>query len=325
MKKTLSIFAFVALALFFFSGCDKYDEIYNPKCMISKIWYRSDVNPDVNPEEGIHNAPANETYYYNEDDQITSIKLADEERIYNFTYDEYGYTTAISYVNKWGLTESISYTYKGEKKKKFMTGLEYKIDGVVRQTVAFTRRADHTIASVDVSYDREFFHGLDQIEKSMFYNRFIGYNENAIEVMQKSDSKELTRKSLTQVFYNETSMNIIKTVMTIPDDNYVETTTYEYDDGLNPFFEMPFSYCAHYNEDNHSNTRGSKYNFLIGFSKNNKTLEATDIKLLGNGYNYFKIMYTYEYNEKNYPRKITEKSTTYNEVPTSTYILYVSE
>ncbi|MDR2980154.1 MAG: RHS repeat protein [Bacteroidales bacterium] len=324
MKKIVSFIPIIALVLFFFSGCDKYDEIYSPKCMISKVWYRSNVDTNVNFPEGIYTAPASETYNYNGEDQITSISLI-SGRGYAFTYDDDGRITTITYVNKYGLTENITYTYEGEKKKKFMVGLEYMIDGTVRQTVSFTRRADKTVASIDIQYDREFFKSLDEISKSEFYEQFVGYNDNAITAMQQSDSKELTRKSFTQVFYDEKTMNIIKSVTTIPESNYVETTLFEYDDKMNPFFEMPFSYCANYNGDNIVNTRSSNYNFLIGFSENNKTMENTDIKFFGNSHDYTSIHYIYEYNEKDYPRRITERSSKYNNIPNSIFILYVNE
>lgn len=323
MKKVLSTLVVLTVGLFLLSGCDKYDEIYNPKCMIKKVWYRSDVNPDTDPSQGVYTAPANELFTYNDEDQITSISIL-EDRSYQFTYDGDGYTTHITYINSYGLTENITYTYDNEK-KKFMTGLEYKIDGIVRQTVSLTRRADKTIASIDIMYDREFFQSLDMISKSSFYNRFIGYDENVITALQKSESKDLTRKSLTQLFYDEEGLNVVRIVTTIPDLNYVDITTLSYDEGLNPFFEMPYTYCANYNGDNHKNTRSSGYNFIIGFSKHNKTYERTESQLFGNVVDVSEIRYNYVYNEANFPRQITERNSKYNNIPTNTFILYVKE
>lgn len=295
MKKIVSILLAVTAALLLFSSCNKkYDEIYNPKSRFSKIWFRSEVgDPD-------------QVFTYNDKKLITRIHNPKDDTYFNFEYNgKEKKVSKITHMNDHGMAESIQLEYDD---KDFVSRLEYTIDGALRQTITFTRRNNHTPASMTAEYDKEFFANLDEIRSSSFYQTFVGMDESVVKELAKMESKDLVFKSLTLLYFDEEKHNVTKTVTTLPEYHFVITRNYNYDENLNPYFELPFAYGD-----------------VLSFSKNNKIHEKITTTQYGTISTTVDIQYSYEYNEKKFPRRIITRSSETHNVPVNTYILYVKE
>ena len=111
MKKyLLPLFAMVLVAVSF-SSCKPDEEIYNPKCRISKIWYRSEVG---NP---------NETFLYDSKGNLEEI-VVDSLYSFKFSYNKDKTVSQIVHVGK-NYTENIAFEWTD----RLVDKMTYTIDG----------------------------------------------------------------------------------------------------------------------------------------------------------------------------------------------------
>ena len=289
MKKSFIILSTIILFISLLSSCT-HDEIYNPKCKISKIWFRSDVGD------------ADQIFNYEKKD-LVSITLQDG-LYYYFEYNKDHTVNKITHLNEFNLEESVQLTYVD----KYLTKIEYTIDGALREEINFVRDVNDNISTITCNYDREFFNSLDKILQSDFYRTFIGDSPELLKLLAKQDMKSLVLYSISIVTYDEKNHNITDVVTTIPDYNIVSVTDYSYDERFNPYFGLSYVYTG-----------------FNGYSKNNKVLERCITKVSGYISTDVTTTYEYQYNDLQYPRRIITRASDNNNIPVNTYILFVKE
>ncbi len=289
MKKSFIILSIAILFVSLLTSC-KHDEIYNPKCKISKIWFRSDVGD------------ADQIFNYEKKD-LVSITLKDG-LYYYFEYNKDHTVNKITHLNKFDIEESVQLTYVD----KFLSKIEYTMNGALREEVKFVRDINDNISTVTTNYDREFFNSIDKILQSDFYRTFVGDNPELLKNLAKQEMKSLVLYSISIVTYDEKNHNITNVATTIPDYNIVSVTDYTYDEGVNPYFGLSYVYAN-----------------LKGYSKNNKVLEKCVTKIDGYISTDVTTSYEYQYNDLQYPRRIITRASDNNNVPVNTYILFVKE
>jgi hypothetical protein len=289
MKKSFIILSIAVLFVLVLNSCT-HDEVYNPKCKISKIWFRSDVGD------------ADQIFNY-EKNELVSITLQDG-LYYYFEYNKDHTVNKITHLNKFNFEEAVQLTYVD----KSLTKIEYTMDGALREEVDFVRDVNDNISTITCNYDREFFNSLDKILQSDFYRTFIGDSPELLKTLAKQEMKSLVLYSISIVTYDEKNHNITNVATTIPDYNTVSVTDYTYDEGFNPYFGLSYVYAN-----------------LNGYSKNNKVLERCVTKVSGYISTDVTTTYEYQYNDLQYPRRIVTRASDNNNIPVNTYILFVKE
>ena len=297
-KEMLLLTATLALA-FCFSSCKNEDEIYNPKCKISKIWHRSEVG-----------AP-NEIFHYTKKGQLEMIDFINNEYVTDvdravFAYNKDKTVSEITYTTQDGTVETISFTYN--KKKQTVNKMEYKEEGVVLKEVTFTRDEEEgKLTKIEEQYNDELIQKIANGTLSRFYIRFLG-DETEMDIMlKKSGAKAMQLAKTIDVVYDAEFENIIETTTTVYKFNIVTKKSFQYDKGNNPYFGLPYFYNDRQNFD------------LVGFSKNNLSAMTSesyqgDILITSTS-----STYAYKYNKKQFPTFIVK---TTDNMPTNTYILY---
>lgn len=299
MKKIFLLLALASVVVFTFISCQPDEEIYKPKCKISKIWYRSDVGDP------------NEVYVYNEKGVLTNI-VVDSVESYDFTYNEKEKTVAsIKHVGtKFTETMEMSYT------DRLVDKIIYKVNDTIRKEIIFTRDAETTrITNIEENYDKSFYELYNILKSSKIYGSFVA---DAKEIAQRiqSGEKDLVLHSSKKITYypgkKEKYENIQSVVETYPALRQEITRTYEYDTlSFNPFYGLPYAYADY-----------------AGYYLNNKSKER--VVTLTAGVPTRDITYTYSYegqhymNDKNYPRQFITISSE-NNIPIHTYILYLKK
>ena len=296
MKKIFTLVAFVAALTIVFSSCKSKDEIYHPKCKISKIWYLSNVgDPD-------------EVYHYNEKGLLTSITV-DSVETYDFTYNKDKTVANIQHVGK-HYTETIDMTYTDQLVDKIV----YKVNDTTRQEISFYRDEETArITHIEEIYDKAFFEYYELMGKSKLYRTFVGDPTGVCEMMRQSGAKDLVLHCNKKVYYapgeKEKYENIDSIVEIYPDLRQEVIRKYTYDlESFNPFYGLPYAYTNY-----------------AGYYLNNKLTETEVTKTAGVVTR--QILYTYNYvgthfmNDKKYPRQFT-KTSSENNIPRNTYILY---
>jgi len=307
MKKTL-LFSVLAAVTLCITSCNKneYMETYQAKYRINKIWVGTESD-----------TIANFTFNYDSKNVLIGISTkdsanyifeynVDKEKIISITHDNKDYN--------YKFKEKISLNYDSEG---YLAKMEYLIDGSIRKTCTFHRKQNKAVASIIEMYDFEFYNAIDIILKSDFYNFFMGEEKYMIELLQKrAKSTDFQLESITIPVYEKDPendkdpvLNIVKTYKTIPDQKITYITTYTYNNTLNPFFGLPFSYKG-----------------MASLSKNNKAseyieytneIEFDTVMLINKSYEYRFD----QHNNSYYPDKIIEKSTDHFG-GFNTYILY---
>ena len=296
MKKVFLLLALCSLVMFTFMSCQPDEEIYNPKCKISKIWYRSDVGDP------------NEVYVYNEKDVLTNI-IIDSVETYDFTYNEKEKTVAsIKHVGE-KFTETMEMTYTDQLVDKII----YKVNDTIRKEIMFTRDAETTrIVKIEENYDKSFYELYNILKSSKMYGSMVDNLQETTERIQRGE-KDLVLHSTKKITYypgkKETYDNIEKIEENYPDLRQDVIRTYEYDTtSYNPFYGLPFAYADY-----------------AGYYLNNKVKETKQTYTAGVLTR--EIFYTYSYegqhymNDKMYPRQFITVSSE-NNAPVHTYILY---
>ena len=298
MKKFFLFLAIAATVAMTFSSCKPDDEIYNPKCKISKIWYYSNSdwdNPDV-------------VFVYGKKGVLDSIRLK-ESTSFHFEYNKD--KTVSKIVSDDPLcVEVIELTYTDRLVDKMV----YSVDGQVRKEVTFKRDEETTrITDIEEVYDKEFYEGLIYQKKSRLYNMFLGDADAAHEWIQQVPTKDLTVRCTKKVKYEPIKknkyLNIAEVVEYYPNLNQEITHTYTYDlETYNPYYGLQYAYAD-----------------LSGYYVNNVKKETQTVKTNGVQTKY--VEYTYDYsgenfiNNKKYPRQFT-KTSSENNIPRNIYILY---
>ena len=299
MRKSVFILAAVAVLAMCFSSCKPDDEIYNPKCKISKIWYYSNSDWD-NP---------NVRFVYGKKDVLDSILVA-PDATFRFEYNKDKTVSRI--VNEQpDYTEDIEITYTDRLVDKMV----YTVDGVVRKEITFKRDEETTrITDVEEVYDKEFYESFQYQKKSLLYNTFLGDADVAHEWIQRIPTKDLMVRCTKKITYDpgekEKYLNISQIVEYYPNLNQEITRVYTYDtETYNPYYGLQYAYAD-----------------MSGYYVNNVLKETQTVKTNGVQTKY--VEYTYNYsgenfiNNKKYPRQFTRTSSE-NNIPRNIYILYV--
>jgi hypothetical protein len=306
MKKyLLPLFAMILVAVSF-SSCKPDEELYNPKCRISKIWYRSEVG---NP---------NETYLYDSKGNLEEI-VVDSLYSFKFSYNKDKTVSKIVHVGV-NYTETIDFQWTD----RLVDKMTYTVDGNVVLDYTFHRidnkkdKAYGRIDYIEVMYDAAFYEPYfnditNRSSKHPLYDAVFGdYNEIA-KIFARSESKELKMYSIKRFAYypgkHKDYNNIETYVEEFPIAQTTITHTYTYNlDSYNPFYGLPFAYAS-----------------VDGYYLNCKATEHIETVVAGSVQTPININYNYEglhyMNNKHYPRQFVTLSDEDN-VPRHTYILY---
>ena len=293
----------VAFLVTCFTSCKPDEEIYNPKCKISKIWYRSDVGDP------------NEVYVYDDKSKELQQIIIDDLYSFDFSYNKDKTVSKIVHVGE-DYTETIDFQWTD----RLLDKMTYTIDGAVRLEYTFYRHTDKKdpavgrIDYIEEMYDREFY---DQYfwknRRHPLYDKVFGNYEQIAEISSKADSKDLMMYSIKRFTYDPGKKkkyeNISQYVEEFPIAQTVVTHTFQYDlESYNPFYGLPFAYAD-----------------MAGYYVNLKTNEHVETVVAGSmskvedfSYNYNGLHYM---NDKGYPRQFVTISSL-NNIPVHTYILY---
>lgn len=299
MKKYLILLVCAVFAVVSLQSCQPDEEIYHPKCKISKIWYFSNVG-----------AP-NEVYNYDEKGNLMNITV-DSLETFDFTYNKDKTVSQIVHVGE-DYTETIDITYTDRLVDKMV----YTVNDTIRQEVSFTRDEEtQRITNIEENYDKPFFDSFLYGTKSKLYNKFMGdYAETSAKI-KAMPTKDLTLHCTKTIIYapgeKEKYENIDTIVEVYPSLNQRIVHTYKYDlESFNPFYGLSFAYASY-----------------AGYYLNN-ILQEHQVTYT-NGAITKDVTYTYNYtgmhfmNDKHYPRQFT-KTSSENNIPRNTYILYLKK
>ena len=303
MKKYFIPLLMVVLLVTTFTSCKPDEEIYDPTCKISKIWYRSDVGSP------------NEVYVYDDKGKQLQKIIVDSLYSFDFSYNKDKTVSKIVHVDE-NYTEAIDFQWTD----RLVDKMTYTIDGVVRIEYTFHRHTDKKdpakgrIDYIEEMYDIEFFDQfLWKDKRHPLYDKVFGNYEEIAEIVAKSDVKDMVMYSYMRFTYDpgkhKKYENISTYVEEFPVAQTVVTHTYQYDvESYNPFYGLPFAYAD-----------------MAGYYLNLKTLEHVETVVAGSLSKVEDIVYNYEgthyMNDKHYPRQFVTISSI-NNVPTHTYILY---
>lgn len=306
MKKYVFPLLVLAFLVAGFSSCKPDEEIYNPTCKISKIWYHSNSDWDHPNEHFI---------YDSKDKQIQQIVI-DSVYSFDFTYNKDNTVSKIVHVGE-DYTEAVDLKWTN----RLLDKMTYTIDGVVRLEYTFHRidnkkdKAFGRIDYIEEMYDREFYdvYFWKSGKQHPLYDKVFGNYEEIAEISSRAQSKDLVMYSVKRFTYDpgkhKKYENISKYVEEFPISQTVVTHTYTYDLGsFNPFYGLPFAYAD-----------------MKGYYLNLPLTEHAETTVAGNLSKVVDITYSYEgvhyMNDKHYPREWKTVSSE-NNVPRHTYILY---
>lgn len=305
MKKYLIPLLLVAFLVTALTSCKPDEEIYDPTCKISKIWYRSDVGSP------------NEVYVYDNKGKELQQIIVDSLYSFNFSYNKDKTVSKIVHEGE-DYTETIDFQWTD----RLVDKMTYTINGTVRLEYTFHRndnkkdKAFGRIDSIEAMYDLAFYDSLfiePRNLKHPLYDHVFGNYREIAEVAAKSNSKDLRMYSKKYITYDpgkkEKYENISKYVEVFPITQKVVTHTYQYDlNSYNPFYGLPFAYAG-----------------LAGYYLNLQTAEHIETEVAGSLSKVEDIVYNYEglhyMNDKHYPRQFVTTSSI-NNIPFHTYILY---
>ena len=307
MKKYLIPLLLVAFLVTAFTSCKPDQEIYDPVCKISKIWYRSDVGSP------------NEVFLYDDKGKQLQQIVVDSLYSFDFSYNKDKTVSKIVH-NGVNYTETIDLQWTD----RLVDKMTYQVDGAVVLEYTFYRNSNEKdkafgrIDSIEVMYDGVFYDPyFDDISnrnlKHPLYDKVFGDYKEIAEVFTHNESKDLRMYSVKKFTYDpgekEKYENISKYVEEFPIVQRVVTHTYQYDlNSYNPFYGLPFAYAD-----------------MAGYYVNLKTAEHIETVVAGNLSKVEDIVYQYNgihyMNDKGYPRQFVTISSE-NNIPIHTYILY---
>ena len=303
MKKYLLPVLMLAVLATAFTTCKPDEEIYDPTCKISKIWYRSDVGSP------------NEVYVYdNKGGRLQQI-VVDSLYSFDFSYNKDKTVNKIVHVGE-DYTETIDFQWTD----RLVDKMTYTIDGAVRLEYTFYRHIDKKdpakgrLDSIVEMYDSEFYEEYYwKSDRHPLYDKVFGNYEQIADIMTKRKANDLVMYSVKHFTYDpgkHKDYNNIETyVEEFPIAQTVVTHTYQYDlESYNPFYGLPFAYA---------DMKGYYYNLPVS--------EHVETVVAGYPYKVEDITYSYNgehfMNDKHYPRQFVTRSSE-NNIPLRTYILY---
>ncbi len=305
MKKYLLPLLMMALLATSLTSCKPDEEIYNPTCKISKIWYRSDVGDP------------NEVYVYDSKGKQLQQIVVDSLYTFDFSYNKDKTVSKIVHVGE-DFTETVDFKWTN----RLVDKMTYTIDGIVRAEYTFHRidnkkdKAFGRIDYIETVCDHAFYDSLFTNPRSLRHRLFckvFGDNMEIAESVVKSGSKDLQIYSIRRLTYDpgkhKDYNNISSYVDTLPitATGFNHTLTYDVA-SYNPFYGLPFAYAG-----------------VAGYYLNLPLTEHVVKYVAGNISKVEDITYSYEglhyMNDKHYPRQWVTVSSETN-VPTHTYILY---
>ena len=287
------------------TSCKPDEEIYDPTCKISKIWYRSDVG-----------AP-NEVYVYDSKGKQLQQIVVDSLYSFDFSYNKDKTVSKIVHVGEL-FTEAIDFKWTD----RLVDKMTYTIDGVVEAEYTFHRHTDKKdpakgrIDYIETVANTAFYDSLfinPKVMKYPLFTKVFGLDQDIAEVVCKSDSKDLTTYSVRRFTYDPGKHkdydNISNYVEEIPGKLTVISHDLTYDvTSYNPFYGLPFAYAG-----------------VAGYYLNLPLTEHVEKYVANQLAKVEDITYSYEgvhyMNDKHYPRQFVTISSD-NNVPTHTYILY---
>lgn len=300
MKKISILIIAVAAVLLSFSSCKPKDEIYDPVCKISKIWYYSNSDWDH----------PNLIFRYGEKNMLDSI-IVDSTQTFVFAYNKDKTVSQITNVQE-DYTEVIDITYEDCLVNKIL----YKVNDTVRQEVNFMRDEEtQRITHIEEIYDRLFYESFQYAKSLRLYNTFMGDFADVQSRIQFSPIKDMEVRCTKEVKYapgkKEKYEDIESITETYPYLNEVIVRTFTYDEEdvtYNPFYGLPYAYSSFFGYHVHNYATQTVQVLLYG-TENKRTVYTYDYR----GENYL--------NKKKYPRQFTTTSSE-NNIPRNTYILY---
>lgn len=308
MRKYVLPLLVVAFLTTVFAGCKPDEELYDPTCKISKIWYRSNSDWDH----------PNERYVYDSKDKQLQEIVIDSAYSFKFTYNKDNTVSKIEHVGEL-FTESVTLQWTD----RLVDKMTYTIDGQVRAEYIFHRHTDKKdpakgrIDYIETMADRMFYDSLFIRPKSKsfpLYYKVFGENRELAEAVVNSGSKDLQIYSVRRFTYDpgkhKKYENIASYVEEIPTAMTVVTHTFQYDPkSYNPFYGLPFAYAG-----------------VDGYTLNLKTAEHVETMVAGNLSKVVDVAYSYDgmhyMNDKHYPREFVTRSSETGNIPTHAYILY---
>ncbi len=301
MKKISCLIIAAAAVLLSFSSCKPDNEIYNPVCKISKVWYYSNSDWDH----------PNMAFKYGEKNMLDSI-VVDSVQTFVFAYNKDKTVSQITNVQE-DYTEMIDITYEDRLVKKLL----YKVNDTVRQEVNFTRDEEtKRITHIEEIYDRLFYESFQYAKNLKLYNTLMGDFESVKSRILRSPVKDMEVRCTKEVKYapgkKEKYEDIESITETYPYLNEVIVRTFAYDEEnvtYNPFYGLPYAYTGYSGYHVHNYVTQTVQVLLYG-TENKKTVYKYDYQ----GVDYL--------NKKKYPRQFTTTSSE-NNIPRNTYILYV--
>lgn len=293
MKKFIYSLALIVLVIAF-SSCGNNEEIYNPKtCKLYKIWDKSEVGDPT------------ETFSY-EKNLLKTIDFFDESDSVHYMFDfQYNKDKTVSEISHEtaNYTEAIKIFYSD----KLVCRMLYTMDDSLRMELLFQRDPEtQKLVKIVEYYDMDYYHNFEAVNKSVFFDYFIGFNDVAEEYFLQNKGA-LSLHCNRDITYTEE--NITKVVETYPEYNQVVTSNYTYiEESYNPYYGLNYAYKG---------LRGySLYNVL-----------SSDVTTTVNGSVTKQIFTDYEYvlNDKLYPRRQIVRERPDADYPVNTYFLYLSE
>ena len=100
------------------TSCKPDEEIYNPTCKISKIWYRSDVGDP------------NEVYVYDSKGKQLQQIVVDSLYTFDFSYNKDKTVSKIVHVNEDGYTETIDFKWTNQLVDKMTYHRRHRASGI---------------------------------------------------------------------------------------------------------------------------------------------------------------------------------------------------
>ena len=307
MKKYLFPLFLIVLVIVGFISCKPDEEIYNPTCRISKIWYLSDVGSP------------NEVYVYDSKGKELQQIIVDSVYSFDFYYNKDKSISKIVHLGK-NYTEEVAF----QSTDRLVDKMTYTMDGEVHLEYTFFRNGDKKdkafgrIDSIKVMYDAAFYEPYygdisNRNLKHPLYDKIVGDYNEVSKILAANDSKDLTLYSVKRFTYDpgdkEKYENISMYVEEFPVEQTVVTHTFQYDlESYNPFYGLPFAYAD-----------------MAGYTLNLKTFEHVETVVANDPPKVVDITYSYSgehfMNDKHYPRQFVTRSSE-NNIPRRTYILY---
>ena len=164
-----------------FNSCKPDEEIYDPKCHISKIWFRSEVgDPD-------------EVFLYDSKGNLEEI-VVDSLYSFKFTYNKDKTVSQIVHVGV-NYTETIDFQWTD----RLVDKMTYRVDGNVVLDYTFHRidnkkdKAYSRIDYIEVMYDGAFYEPyFDDISNRSLqhplYDRVFGDYKEVAKIFARSES-----------------------------------------------------------------------------------------------------------------------------------------